>query len=117
MVKTWDELEAICNRLAARLYDAPVDLTGVIDVATTLGFVTRELRRVIARERAIYGPTKRLGAAEVGVDAVERRLRWLREDGATAPEATIRVTVDKLLRLVVRVMGLIERQHAHFHNA
>lgn len=102
-----ENINAVCDRAAHRLYDRPTTHDDLMDLATVLLLLSGRLREPLRDYASVYGNTRRVLASLMALDAIGRHLSRLSENGEHVCDDALRRTLDTVLHLLVRITAIL----------
>jgi hypothetical protein len=102
------DIDAVCDRVAHRLYDRPTTRDDLMDLATVLLLLSGRLRTPLRDYTSTHGNTRRALASGMALDAIARHLGRLRGKSEEVCDDMLRRTLDTTLHLLVRVTAILQ---------
>lgn len=105
---TMTDIDAVCDRVARRLYDHPTTHDDLMDLATVLLLVSGRLRELLRNYTSVHGNSRQALASGMALDAIARHLGRLHGRSEDVCDEALRRTLDTALHLLVRVSAILE---------
>ncbi len=103
-----NDIDAVCNRVAQRLYDHPTTHDDLVNLATVLLLLSGRLRGRLHDYTSAHGNTRRALASGMALDAIGRHLSRLSGKSEGVCDDALRRTLDTTLHLLVRVTAILD---------